>query len=64
MVALSLISKGTVKQKLALAFDLYDSNGDGVLTYNEILEVVKVCDINIALCAIFHGGFRLIITVH
>ncbi|XP_039271475.1 visinin-like protein 1 [Styela clava] len=41
MIALSLISKGTVKQKLALAFDLYDANGDGVLTYTEILDVVK-----------------------
>jgi len=42
MIAVSVLSQGTLVQKLSLAFQLYDVNGDGVLTYDEILEIVKV----------------------
>ena len=42
MIAVSVLSQGTLVQKLSLAFQLYDVNGDGVLTFDEILEIVKV----------------------
>jgi len=40
-IALSKLSQGTIRQKLALAFYLYDENCDGVLTFDEVLGIVE-----------------------
>ena len=42
MIALSVQTKGTLIEKLTLAFQLYDVNGDGVLSYGEVSDIVKV----------------------
>ena len=42
MLAVSVLSQGTMIQKLSLAFQLYDENNDGVLCYDEIMNIVKV----------------------
>ena len=39
MVSLSATSRGTLNQKLEWAFKVYDINGDGFITRNEMLEV-------------------------
>lgn len=41
-IALSKLSQGTIRQKLSLAFYLYDENCDGVLTFDEVLGIVEV----------------------
>jgi len=40
-IALSKLSQGTIRQKLSLAFYLYDENCDGVLTFDEVLGIVE-----------------------
>ncbi|RWS28533.1 Ca2+ sensor Calsenilin-like protein, partial [Leptotrombidium deliense] len=39
--ALSMLSRGSTKEKLAWTFKLYDINGDGLLTVDEIIEISK-----------------------
>ena len=41
-IALSKLSQGTIRQKLSLAFYLYDENCDGVLSFDEVLGIVEV----------------------
>ena len=41
-MAVSILSQGTTAQKLTAAFEMYDQNGDGVLTYDEIQNIVTV----------------------
>jgi Ca2+-binding EF-hand superfamily protein len=37
---LSRVSRGSVQEKLQWIFGLYDLNGDGLITKNEMLDVV------------------------
>jgi Ca2+-binding EF-hand superfamily protein len=37
---LSKVSRGSVQEKLQWIFGLYDLNGDGLITKNEMLDVV------------------------
>ncbi|RWS04096.1 Ca2+ sensor Calsenilin-like protein, partial [Dinothrombium tinctorium] len=39
--ALSMLSRGTTREKLEWTFKLYDINGDGLLTLDEIVEISK-----------------------
>ena len=42
LTALSITSKGNLDEKLDWAFGLYDTNGDGFITREEMLEIVTV----------------------
>jgi len=41
VTGLSVLARGSVHEKLLWAFSLYDIDGDGVITRQELLEVVS-----------------------
>lgn len=41
MIGLSLLSRGSLQEKLQWAFSLYDINGDGFITREEMLDIVS-----------------------
>lgn len=40
VVGLSVLSRGTFQERLQWAFSLYDVNGDGIITKEEMLDIV------------------------
>ena len=41
VTGLSVLARGTVQEKLLWAFSLYDTDGDGVVTREDLLDVVS-----------------------
>ena len=41
ITSLSLTSRGTPDEKLCWAFNMYDINGDGRISINEVINIVK-----------------------
>lgn len=41
VIGLSVLSRGTLTEKLQWAFNLYDINGDGLITREEMLDIVS-----------------------
>lgn len=41
VMGLSILSRGTLHEKLQWAFDLYDINGDGIITKEEMYDIVS-----------------------
>ena len=41
VMGLSVLARGTIQEKLLWAFNLYDTNADGVITREELLNVVS-----------------------
>lgn len=41
VTGLSVLARGTVQEKLLWAFSLYDTDGDGVITHDDLLDVVS-----------------------
>ena len=40
-MGLSVLSRGTLQERLQWAFNLYDINGDGLITKEEMLDIVS-----------------------
>ena len=40
-MGLSVLSRGTLHEKLQWAFTLYDINGDGIITKEEMMDIVS-----------------------
>ena len=40
-MGLSVLARGTVREKLLWAFSLYDINGDGLITKEEMFDIVS-----------------------
>ena len=40
MMGLSVLARGTLHEKLQWAFSLYDINGDGIITREEMIDIV------------------------
>jgi len=38
---LSVLSRGNLHEKLLWTFSLYDTNGDGIVTKDEMLDIVS-----------------------
>lgn len=41
VMGLSVLARGTLHEKLQWAFSLYDINGDGIITKDEMLDIVS-----------------------
>lgn len=41
MIGLSVLSRGSLQERLQWAFGLYDINGDGLITREEMLDIVS-----------------------
>ena len=40
-MGLSVLARGTLHEKLQWAFSLYDINGDGIITRDEMMDIVS-----------------------
>jgi Ca2+-binding EF-hand superfamily protein len=41
VMGLSVLARGTLPEKLQWAFNLYDINGDGIITRDEMMDIVS-----------------------
>lgn len=51
VTGLSVLARGSVQEKLLWAFNLYDLNGDGVISKDEMTEIVSSVYDLIGTCA-------------